>query len=77
MLLLADENIQSEVVQWLRARGHDVVYVAESRRQTPDPMFLELARAEGRTILADDLDFGELVFRRTQPGRKFQPAAQG
>ena len=64
MLLLADENIQGEVVQWLCGQGHDVVYAAESRRQTPDPMLLDLARADGRIILTDDLDFGELVYRQ-------------
>jgi predicted nuclease of predicted toxin-antitoxin system len=64
MLLLADENIQGELVQWLRTAGHDVLYAAESRRQTPDDELLSIARTEGRVILTDDLDFGELVYRQ-------------
>ena len=49
---------------WLRARGHDVVYAAENLRRWPDSELLELARADGRTIITDDKDFGDLIFHR-------------
>jgi predicted nuclease of predicted toxin-antitoxin system len=64
MRLLADENTHGQLVAWLRSQGHDVLYAAESRRQTPDPELLELARTEGRVVLTDDLDFGELIYRQ-------------
>jgi len=41
---LADENIHSEIVTWLRSRGHDVVYAAESLCGAPDEDLLALAR---------------------------------
>jgi predicted nuclease of predicted toxin-antitoxin system len=64
MLLLADESFHAEVVAWLRARGHDVLYAAETQRQVADPELLAIARADGRAILTEDLDSGELVYRQ-------------
>jgi predicted nuclease of predicted toxin-antitoxin system len=61
--LLADENIPRSIVQWLRDQGHDVLYAAEDRVQTPDVELLNEAEAQGRVILSEDLDFGELIFR--------------
>jgi predicted nuclease of predicted toxin-antitoxin system len=61
--LLADENIPRSIVVWLRAQGHDVLYAAEDRVQTPDVDLLSEAEAQGYVILTEDLDFGELVFR--------------
>ena len=63
MQLLADENIPRIVVQWLRDLGQDVLYAAENRRRTPDVDLLSEAEAQGRVILTEDKDFGELVFR--------------
>ncbi len=63
MRLIADENIPRIVVQWLRGQGHDVLYAAEDRVQTPDADLLNEAEALGYVILTEDKDFGELVFR--------------
>ena len=63
MRLIADENIPRIVVQWLRGQGHDVLYAAEDRVQTPDADLLNEAEALGYVILIEDKDFGELVFR--------------
>ena len=64
MKLLADENIHADIVAWLRARGHDVLYAAESLAGTPDDALLAIARGDGRVLLTGDKDFGELVFHR-------------
>lgn len=64
MKVLADENVQASTVAWLRAGGHDVLYVAETLRGFDDDELLATASAESRVILTDDKDFGELVFRR-------------
>lgn len=64
MHFLADENIHSEIVTWLRSRGHDVVYTAESLCGAHDEDLLALARNETRVLITDDKDFGELVFHR-------------
>ena len=63
MRLLADENIPRSIVDWLRAEGHDVLYAAESRVQTPDIDLLTEAESQGYVILTEDKDFGGLVFR--------------
>jgi predicted nuclease of predicted toxin-antitoxin system len=67
MRLLADENISPDLVSWLRDAGHDVVAVREVARGEPDPRVLELAEDEGRILLTEDKDFGDLVFRERLP----------
>jgi len=61
--LLADENIAAPLVRALRGAGIDVIYVAEFARGITDEEVLDKARNEGRLILTEDKDFGELVFR--------------
>jgi predicted nuclease of predicted toxin-antitoxin system len=61
---LADENLHVGLVEWLRSGGHDVLYAAESFSGDPDEVLLESARREGRILVTDDKDFGELVFHR-------------
>jgi len=67
MRLLADENINSDLVVWLRAGGHDVIAVREVARGEPDSRVLELAAEGDRVLLTEDKDFGELVFRERLP----------
>jgi predicted nuclease of predicted toxin-antitoxin system len=62
--ILADENIPRAVVQWLRDQGHDVLYAAEDRIQTADVDLLKEAESRGFVIVTEDLDFGELVYRK-------------
>jgi len=61
---LADENIHADIVAWLRAQGCDVLYAAETLAHRPDDDLLAIARHEGRVLVTDDKDFGELVFHR-------------
>jgi predicted nuclease of predicted toxin-antitoxin system len=61
---LADENIHGDVVAWLRSLGEDVVYAAEIAPRSSDEDVLARAAADCRTLITDDKDFGELVFRR-------------
>jgi len=46
---LADENVPRPIVAWLRETGHDVLYAAESRTQTPYADLLAEAEAQGYT----------------------------
>jgi predicted nuclease of predicted toxin-antitoxin system len=59
--ILANENIAGDVVERLRAAGHDVVWVRTSFPGASDEKVL--ARATFETF---DKDFGELVFARGQ-----------
>ena len=62
MRFLADESCDYRVVVALRAAGHDVVAVCQERPGTPDRGVLDWARRDARIVLAEDKDFGQLVF---------------
>lgn len=65
--LLADECCDKELVSKLRLEGHDVWYVPEFRAGAGDDEILPLAVEEGRVLLTEDKDFGELVYRLKKP----------
>ena len=68
MKLLADENCDASLVKELRAGGHDVVFIVESRPGADDLQVVRLAREQSRVILTADLDFGQLSeFERELP----------
>ena len=64
MNFLADESVDRPIVDSLRQRGHDVLYVAEMEPGISDDAVLDLANQEGALLLTADKDFGELVFRQ-------------
>lgn len=68
--LIADENIQSPLVEALREDGHDVLYITEYSDGITDEEVLSIAADQQRLLLTEDKDFGELVFRlkRGLPG---------
>ena len=59
---LADENLHADLVEWLRGRGDDVVYVIENTRAIADDVVLDLADLDDRIAITQDKDFGTLVF---------------
>lgn len=63
MRILADENVEREIVDWLRAEGHDVVWAAETYRGVADSLLVEEAGRDARVLLTHDTDFGELALR--------------
>lgn len=67
MDILADENVPAAVVEALRARGHDVVWVVEHAPSTGDPSVLALAQVGTRLLVTQDKDFGALAFRARLP----------
>jgi predicted nuclease of predicted toxin-antitoxin system len=50
----------------MRASGHDILYLAEVAPSVRDAEVMVRAHAEGRIVLTEDKDFGDLVFRRGQ-----------
>jgi predicted nuclease of predicted toxin-antitoxin system len=62
MRFLADESCDFSVVRILRAAGYDVLAIAELAPQTGDPEVIELSVREGRVLLTEDKDFGQLVY---------------
>jgi predicted nuclease of predicted toxin-antitoxin system len=63
MKFLVDESTGSAVTEYLRSTGHDVLAVAEAMPQADDSDILARAVVEGRILVTNDKDFGELVFR--------------
>jgi predicted nuclease of predicted toxin-antitoxin system len=63
MQFIVDESTGTAVVEYLRRLGHDVLAVAEAMPQANDPSILDRAESEGRVLVTNDKDFGELVFR--------------
>jgi predicted nuclease of predicted toxin-antitoxin system len=64
MRFLADENVSRQVVERLRTDGHDVISVAQSNQGASDKHVVEMANADGRILITEDRDFGELVVRQ-------------
>jgi len=60
---LADECVDAHLVTRLREAGHDVVYLAEVDPSAPDADIAVLAQKEGRLLLTEDKDFGNLIVR--------------
>jgi predicted nuclease of predicted toxin-antitoxin system len=67
MRFLADENVSRAVIDGLRNSGHDVISVAETSAGAPDKDILHAAGVEGRILITEDRDFGEMVIRQRLP----------
>ena len=62
MRFLADAGISPKTIEFLRRLGHDAVHVRDlGMQRASDQQVIDLARAEGRVVLAFDLDFGEIL----------------
>ncbi len=61
MRFLADENVSRYVVEQLRAAGFDVAAIGLTNPGASDTDVLATARREGRVLITEDRDFGELV----------------
>lgn len=61
---LADENVSRFVIESLRSAGFDVTSVSATRAGAPDREVLAAADSEGRILITEDRDFGELVVRQ-------------
>lgn len=64
MGFLADENISHCVLERLRAAGFDVAAIGVTNAGASDGDVLAMAKREGRILITEDRDFGELVVRQ-------------
>ncbi len=68
MRFLLDQSAEARIAAFLTQQGHDATRVGRDHPAgIPDEQVLAIARAEGRILIANDKDFGELVFRRHHP----------
>jgi len=63
MNLLADESVDRQIVERLRADGHEVLYVAEVEPSISDNVVFDRANERLALLVTGDKDFGEIVFR--------------
>ena len=69
MKFLADECCNIQLIKSLRKDGHDVSYVPEEKSGATDDEILHEAYNQGRILLTEDKDFGELVYRLKKPSK--------
>jgi len=60
---LIDESSGIKLCKFLKNRNYDVKYVADFMLGASDRQVLELAKKEGRILVTNDKDFGELIFK--------------
>jgi predicted nuclease of predicted toxin-antitoxin system len=68
--LLLDEMWPPDGAEQLRARGHDVVAVAErgDLRKQPDDVIVDVALAEGRVVVTEDVRDYQRLWRAATAG---------
>ena len=70
MKFLLDESAEAWIAVFLIAQGHAAARIGHDYPpRLPDEAVLAIARAEGRILLTNDRDFGELVLRQRLPHR--------
>ncbi|MBI3036189.1 DUF5615 family PIN-like protein [Candidatus Woesearchaeota archaeon] len=67
MLFLVDESTGKMLAALLAGAGHDVVFAGDIMPSASDEEVLAKAESEGRILISDDKDFGELVVRMQKP----------
>ena len=67
MRFLADDCLDGRLIARLRGAGLDVAAVRDVCRGARDREVLARARGEGRVLLTEDKDFGELALRIGEP----------
>ncbi len=63
MKLVADEGFDKPIVDYLRSKGYDIIYILELSPGITDQEVLSIALKEQAVLLTVDTDFGELVYR--------------
>jgi predicted nuclease of predicted toxin-antitoxin system len=66
MRFLADESCDFAVVRALRSADHDVLAIAEVSPREEDQDVMERAVREGRLLITEDKDFGQLVYAKIE-----------
>ena len=66
--ILTDENVDVELLDFLRAEGFDVFDIKEECLfRLSDAAILELSVIHERVVISQDSDFGTLIFRDNAP----------
>jgi predicted nuclease of predicted toxin-antitoxin system len=60
---IADEGFSFPITSILREKGYDVIWIGDIAPGVDDAKVFEISRKDGRIILTEDKDFGELAIR--------------
>lgn len=63
MNFIADESVDRQIVETLRADGHELLYIAEVSPTISDDAVFDKANESQALLLTADKDFGEIVYR--------------
>ena len=63
MKIIADESVNYLFVTGLRQRGHEILSIAENFPSLEDEDILAISINPPTILIAEDKDFGELVFK--------------
>lgn len=63
MLLVADESVDSLIINGLRNDGFDIYSISENKAGIDDLEVLKIANKFGSLLITEDKDFGELTYR--------------
>jgi predicted nuclease of predicted toxin-antitoxin system len=69
MKIVADENIDFQVIRKLRELDFDVFSISESSFSIKDKEVLKVAYEKNALLITEDKDFGELVYRFRLPNK--------
>jgi len=64
---LIDESAGKKLYKFLLEKEFDTKFVTDAISRATDKEVLELAEKEGRILITNDKDFGELIFRSRKP----------
>ena len=68
MRFLLDQSAEARIGVFLVSLGHDATRVGKDHPPgLPDDQVLAIAVTEGRILITNDRDFGELIFRQHLP----------
>jgi predicted nuclease of predicted toxin-antitoxin system len=69
MRFLVDESTGPIVARWLEDQGHEVFSIYDAARGIGDEEIIQKAYDENWTLITNDKDFGEKVYREQFPHR--------
>ena len=61
--IVADESVDYSILKKLRLNGFETFAICEANYSMPDDKVLSLAVKNNATLITEDKDFGELVYR--------------
>ncbi len=65
-MILADENIDAQIISVLRSENIEVISIFEDYRGINDKQVIDISKDPPRIILTEDKDFGEWVYAHNE-----------